>query len=391
MRWRSFAIFSLPALAVLVLAVPATRSRAADENARLAEAKAQSAAADARARALEARAAGERNAAARAATEEAAVAARIERAEADISAAHARIALVRRALEDQRTALAVADTPIARLLGALQSLAGRPPVISLVQPGSVRDLVHIRAVLGSVAPVIAARTASLRAELARARRLEAGEQLAFANLAQSHAMLEDERLKLARLEADHRLRSRALGRQALVESDRAIAMGERARDLVDQLADDARARETASALAALPGPLPRPGSAAETPLWDAGSAPYRLPVEGRLVTGLGEISDAGVRARGLTIAPAPGAAVVAPAAGRVRFAQPFRAFGIVVVIDHGGGWSTMLTNLASASVVPGARVAQGTRIGRAGDGPDPRVTVELRRRDRPVDLTRLIG
>ena len=368
----------------------------ADRN-RLREAKAQSAAAQARADALEKAAAGERDAAAEARTREAAVAARIQRAEADIAAAQARITIVRRLLDDQHGVLAARQGPIVRLIAALQSLARRPAIVSLVQPGSVNDLVHVRAVLGSVLPQVRARTADVRAALARTRKLEADAALAVRALGEGRARLDDERLALTRLEATHRLKSRALGRNALFESDRAIALGERARDIVDlmdQLSDDAQTRAD---LAALPGPSPRPPRPGEIVApgvalgWSSVAPPYRLPVAGRVVTGLGELSDAGVRSRGLTIAPAAGAQVVAPAAGKVVFARRFRGYGQVVIIDHGGGWTSLVVGLGTVSVATGDQVSQGSPIGLAAAGEAPRVTVELRRRDRPIDMTRLLG
>lgn len=364
---------------------------------RLREAKAQSAAAQSRADALERAAAGERDAAARARAQEAAVAARIQRAEADIAAAQARITIIRRLLDDQRALLAAKQGPILRLIAALQSLARRPAIVSLVQPGSVNDLVHVRAVLGSVLPQVRDRTIDVRAALARTRRLEAVAAVAVRSLGTGRASLEAERLQLTRLEAGHRLKSRALGRDALFESDRAIALGERARDIVDlmdQLSDDATTRAD---LAALPGPMPRPLRPGEAALpgvsigWSTSAPPYRLPVAGRVVTGLGEISDAGVRSRGLTIEPAAGAQVVAPAAGKIVFARTFRGYGRVVIIDHGGGWTSLVAGLGTISVATGDRVGQGSPIGLTGIGDAPRITVELRRRDRAIDMTGLIG
>jgi septal ring factor EnvC (AmiA/AmiB activator) len=117
---------------------------------------------------------------------------------------------------------------------------------------------------------------------------------------------------------------------------------------------------------------------------------YRLPVTGRLVTGLGEVSANGVRARGLTFAVAAGAPVVAPAAGRIAFAGPFRSFGRVAIVDHGEGWSTLVTGLGALTVRTGDEVATGAPIGRAAGGEDPRVTVELRRRGRPEDIAALL-
>ncbi|SDA36541.1 murein hydrolase activator EnvC [Sphingomonas sp. NFR15] len=385
------------AVAVAAVAAATAQVVPADQLRRLEAAKAQSAAAAARSAALEAAAAREQDQAAQARAQEAAMAARIQQAEADIAAGQARGAITARLLADQRARLAARQGPIARLIAALQSLARRPAMISLVQPGSVDDLVHVRAVLASAMPVVRARTAALRTDLDRTRALQANAALAAAALAESRTRLETQRLALTRLEAEHRLKSRALGRDALFESDRAIALGERARDIVDLMSRQGDETATRAGLAALPGPLPRPPRPGEVvaslgpPVWPAGSAPYRLPVAGRVVTGLGELSDAGVRARGLTIATAPAALVVAPAAGKVAYAGRFRSYGTIVILDHGGGWTTLVSGLDAASVAPGARVAQGAVIGTAAKGDDPRVTVELRRRDRAIDMVPLIG
>ncbi|MEG3087677.1 murein hydrolase activator EnvC family protein [Sphingomonas sp. PB4P5] len=375
----------------------AVSSPAQDQQQRLADAKAQSVAAAARSAALDRQAAGERDQARQARAQEAAVAARIQQAEADIAAGQARIAIIDRLIAEQRLRLDQKQGPIVRLIAALQSFARRPVLISIVQPGSLSDIVHVRAVLANTLPVIRARTADVRAGLARSRQLQADAALASGNLATARAELEAQRLALTRLEAAHRLRSRALGRESLFESDRAIALGERARDIVDlmgQLDDQANVRER---LASLPGPQPRPprpgevASPVDSVPWTAGSPPYRLPVLGKVVTGLGELSAAGVRSRGLTLATAAAATVVAPAAGRVAYAGPFRGYGRIVILDHGGGWTSLVSGLGATSVKVGETIGQGGPIGRAPDADSPRVTVELRRRGRAMDMTPLIG
>lgn len=403
-RWAI--IFGLVGAAGLIAAelgaaqqgVPSPLSSAqSTEQRQLREAKLRSAEAQSRADTLDRAAAAERNAATRAQQQEAAVAARAQQAEADIAAAQARITLIRHLQTEQHERLAEQQTPVARLVAALQSLARRPSLLSLVQPGSIDDLVHVRAALGGALPVVRARTAAVRASLARSRQLQADVAVAIASLGIGRRQLEDQRLALARLEAEHRSKSRDLGRSALFESDRAIALGEQARDLVDLMDQLADAAATRAALVTLPGPSarpPRPGDA-PSPVnvanWSAAAPPYRLPVNGRLVTGLGEVSDTGVRSRGLTLETAAGAQVVAPAAGRVLFARPFRDFGTVIILDHGEGWTTLLAGLGSASVAVGDTLVQGSPLGRAPTGPARAVTIELRRRDRPIDLLRLTG
>lgn len=366
-----------------------------DQQRRLVEARAQSAAAATRAAQLDAAADTERDQAAKALAQEQALAAKVEEAQADIAAAAARIALVDRLLDDQQARLAVQQGPIARLVAALCSLALKPSAVSVMQPGSVSDLVHVRAVLGSTIPLVAAHTAGLRGDLDRTRRLRADAVLAAQSLVESRRRLETNRVALARLEAEHRLKSQDLSRTALAESDRAIGLGERARDLVDQMKATGDAATTGRALAQLAGPLPRPAQPGEGPPmplpWTTTSAPWRLPVTGKLITGFGEISDGGVTARGLTFAVAGEADVSAPAAGKVVFAGPFRDYGNVVIIDHGGGWTTLVSGLGTLSVRLNEAVGQGALIGAAQAGEDRRITVELRRKGRAVDPVALTG
>ncbi|WP_201292525.1 hypothetical protein, partial [Escherichia coli] len=95
-------------------------------------------------------------------------------------------------------------------------------------------------------------------DLAHTRALQEQAALATRALAESRTRLEAQRLALTRLEAEHRLRSRTLGRDALFESDRAIALGETARDIVDLMDTIGNQAATRESLESLPGPLPRP-------------------------------------------------------------------------------------------------------------------------------------
>ena len=362
----------------------------AEQQGRLRDATAQSNAAQARSAALERQAAAESNQAAQARAREAAAAERIKAAEADIAAARARIGIVDRQLAGQRTRVAERQGPILRLIAALQSMARRPAVLGLVQPGSTTDMVHVRAVLGTVMPVVESRTRDVRAELSRIRQLRAQALAAVNSFRDARQRIEQERIGLVKLEAEHRARSAQLASSARVESDRALALGEGAREIVDQFETSGEAAEIQADLAALPGPLPRPGSAVAA-TGPRGGPPYLLPVAGTVVTGMGELSPTGVRARGVTLACAANSDAVAPTGGRILFAGPFRDYGGVVIIDHGNGWTSSITGLGAIAVRVGQQVSQGTRIGRAPETEAPRITVELRRRGEPMDLARLLG
>lgn len=327
----------------------------------------------------------------------AAMAARIQQAEADIQAAQARIAIIARLQRAQSERLAAKQQPVVRLTAALQMIARRPLTLALVQPGSITDAVHMRAVLGQVLPVIRERTAGLRAELARSRALRETAEQAAGALTQGQADLRDRQAALRVLETRKRLAEKDYQSSAGLESDRALALGERARDIVDLMDRIEEAGDLREQLAQLPGPVPRPAqphlapAAAPARERSAGGPPaYRLPVMGQLVTGMGEMSESGVRSRGLTIVTQAGALAVAPTAGRVAFAGPYRGYGQIVIIDHGGGWTTLITGLLRLSAAVGDTVRQGDPLGSTGPG-RPNITVELRRNGHPVDIIPLVS
>jgi len=396
LRWRGAA---LP-LALAMLLAPAGYALAQTLDASVAAldaAKREAKAANARSARFERQAAQASNEAARLRARRAAVAERIQSAEEDIAAAQARIQLVDQLRARQRARLAAQQGPIVRLAAALQIMSRRPPALALVQPGSLADLVHVRALLGSQLPLVRARTEGLRTEVAEGNRLRTQAGRAAATLRLGKQRLQQERASLAQLEAEKLVKSQTLVDSAMFETDRATALGEEARDIVDlmgRMDEQAAVRER---LAALPGPSlrpPVPGRAALPPpdpaLAGQGALPYRLPVVGKLVAGLGELSDAGVRARGLTLAAAPDAQVVAPAPGRVTYAGPFRGYGLIVILDHGQGWTSLITSLATLSVKVGDTIDRGSPLGRTAER-RTNVTIELRRAGLPIDITPLVA
>lgn len=385
------------ALLFATLASVATAQALSDEQRALGRTQQAAALAAQRSLALERQAAAAIDAAKRARADRAAVAARIQAAEADIAAAMARVRAVaaRRRAVDLR--LASRKEPIARLAAALQTMARRPPALALVQPGSLADLVHVRALLGETLPVVMARTTQLRTEVGAAESLRLSAVAAVAGLRQGQQRLRQERLALVQLEAAKRSASASFADAAMYEQDRMVALAEEARDIVDLMAQLDSQATVRARLVSLPGPLARPllPARAGVPVPDRAPPPpkplrgYRLPAIGRLVTGFGEVSAAGVRARGLTLRPLPEAQIVAPNAGRIAYAGPFRGYGDIVIVDHGGGWTSLLTGLASIGVKVGARVDRGSPLGRAA-ADRPRVTVELRRDGQPIDIVPLV-
>jgi len=331
----------------------------------------------------------------RLASEAAALAARIQAAEADIKAARTRIAIVSRLQQQQRARLAEKQGPMIRLTAALQMMTRKPTALVLVEPRSLDELIYMRSILSAVMPEIEQRTASLRDEVKQGEQLRLQAARAIASLDESQLRLTERRRQLAGLEANERINAAQFSDDAGIEQERALALGEEARDIVDLMDQIRESGAVREALAALDGPLLPPDQGRDPPVRAQSqtkdiTGAYLLPVDGEIVTGLGEISDSGYRSRGLTIAVASGAQIVAPAPGRVAYAGRYRGYGNILIIEHEAGWTSLITNMATIRVAVGDKVVQGAPVGQSGSD-DPTVTVELRRNGRPIDIAALIG
>jgi septal ring factor EnvC (AmiA/AmiB activator) len=393
------ALFLLPLAALLAASAGAVQfSPGADPAAtreELRQALAEGRMAAARSKMLEADAARAVEAADRTARQAAALAARIQQAEAGIAAAQARISLIDRERRSLREQLGAEQRPVVRLTAALQQFSRRPVALSVLRPGSVREMVYTRALLASAVPVVRQRTSHLRAQLARGRELRRQAALAVAGLHDETAALAGRKQQLAEIETRQRLASRAASGNAARESERALALAEQARDLDALVGELDRAGTLRRRLAVLQGPVLRPARpedaqfAAAPPAMATQSAagppptPYLLPVAGRTVAGFGVSGDTGT-SNGITLAPRGGAQVVAPAAGRVAFAGPYRGYGRIVIVEHDGGWTSLVTGLARVDVRVGDRLVAGAPLGVAGQG-QPTVSLELRRENEPVN------
>ncbi|MCB2088225.1 MAG: peptidoglycan DD-metalloendopeptidase family protein [Sphingomonadaceae bacterium] len=398
--------FALPVLAAaalpaLVLLTPAGAQQDAgfedvgETRDAMQRARAQAKAAEQRGERLEAEARAATEAAEKTAREAAALAARIQQAEADIAVNEARITLVNQQRDKLARRLAERRGPLLRLTASLQKMSRRPLALSALRPGSVRDAVYLRAMLETTLPQVRQRTAALRAEIERGKALEREARAALADLRATESQLDDRRKQLAAVETRQRLESRRASGAADREAERALALAEEARDLDGLVARLGEAGSLRKELASLPGPIirpPRPEASevvAESTAAPAAMAVrppdgFQLPVAGRTIVGFGAPVEGGVTSKGLSLAPRNGAQIVAPAAGRVAFAGPYRGFGRIVIIEHPGGWTSLITGLARNDVAVGEELLGGAPLGVAGVD-RPVVTLELRRQGEPVN------
>lgn len=369
---------------VAVFGLTATLSAQSSNVDALRSAKARAADAERRSEILRQEAVSAEGAADRLLAQRAALAAEIDAANAQIAAARARIAIIAAEQRRQKAALGEASEPLLRLSALLQKMTRQPVAVMMTQPGDRRDYIHLRATMAAIQPAIERRTVALRRQIAAQRELRSQELVAIRSLNIASKDLAKRRTALAAMENQNRDKATMLGADAALEYERAIGQGERARDLVERIDADRDSAQNAAALAELDVPAPKGQAKVQA------SRAYILPVQGRLVSGFGELNPTGYRERGIRLAVMPSAQIVAPASGKITFAGRYRSFGNIMIIEHGGGWTTLVTNIEQLGVASGASVAQGATIGRAG-ADAPEIMIELRRYGRTIDVLALIS
>jgi septal ring factor EnvC (AmiA/AmiB activator) len=326
-----------------------------------------------------------RNEADRLHAQQAAAAEAMDAAEARITAADLQLRLASAYVAAHRQQLAQEQRPVSSLLAGLAVMAQRPPLLAIAdREASADELVKVRLLLDVTLPVIRSRTAKISSELSEGKRLELAAAGARAELINSRRDLQTRRQQFAALEQRALQLADKSGTAALSAGDAAIS----ANESVDRLSASAGSSRSAAILAsqlAAEDPAPARPTGAQARAQRSPFA-YELPAQAAVTEGLAAIDESGVRARGLTLSTWRGAPINAPADGTVRFAGPFQDYDGILVIDHGGGWMSLLVNVSS-TLHQGDRVQLGQPIGRAL-GP---LQVELSQNGRRISPALIAG
>ena len=115
-----------------------------------------------------------------------------------------------------------------------------------------------------------------------------------------------------------------------------------------------------------------------------------LPVNGTIRTGFGDNDDLGAESKGITFLTRPGSRVVVPLAGTVKFAGAFQKYKQILIVEHRGGYHSLIAGLARIDTVVGAALAAGEPIGVTDNSASPQIYYELRQNGKPVNPKKLL-
>ncbi len=257
---------------------------------------------------------------------------------------------------------------------------------------------------------------NLRAELEELAHIQAEARLQLASLETASRELEKERGRLAgvlrrksallkRTESE----TREINRRVRELADRAESIREllaqieaerlrREAEEVKRREEEARAQRERPR--ARPKPEPQPSLALARPPGvgaGAGRGTITPPTGAPILRRYGERNAQGAAERGITYKTRPWAQIVAPHDGKIVYADPFPGYGLLLIIEHDGGYHTLLARMERLDVATGEWVLAGEPVGAMG----PRTTgasgeqlglyLELRRAGQPINPRRWVA
>ena len=109
------------------------------------------------------------------------------------------------------------------------------------------------------------------------------------------------------------------------------------------------------------------------------------PARGPIVTAFHSELSKGVYSNGIDIKTAAKAQVIAPYDGNVIYAGPFKNFANLVIIDHGDGYTSLLSGLGETDTEVGQMLLAGEPVGTMPADAYSKLHIEIRKNNHPVD------
>ncbi len=308
-------------------------------------------------------------------------AAGVERAEESLAVLEGALSEMEAHVRAKTAALEARRGDMAMTLSGLVRMSRQPPQALVLAPGDAFTTVRTAQLAAATIPAVEARAQDLRRELA--------------SLADARLRLNEDRAAMARglgVWTQERERMAALQGDAVQAWRRALADHEKESRNAAQLAESAKDLQTL--LARLTEAerqkerRPEDQLALRTPLpQGAPSLQRSTPARGRVVARFGDTDGLGGKLKGVRIETRKLAPVVAPSDGKVAFAGPFRGYGLLLIIEHDGGYHTLLGGLARIDSLVGQWVLAGEPVGEMGDdrADRPSLYVEVRHKGEPVN------
>jgi septal ring factor EnvC (AmiA/AmiB activator) len=299
----------------------------------------------------------------------------------------ARATKIRTRLKEQRGHLT-------ETLAALELLERQRPPALAVKPEDATQAVRSAILLGDIVPRLKGQAETLAKQLSDLKIIRERIETEQKALEAAALALKSDEARLETLLAQ-KAEERDAIRAATSDQDRHLAEMARRAENLSALIEGIRADKSektqpaqvhAGAGQQIAGLWTSPGSAARSFAQARGR--LRLPAVGKVIEKFGVPNDSGGTTKGVKIGTLPGARVVTPYDGRVKYAGPLKTYGQVLIVEAGDDYLIILAGLARVDAAVGQWLLAGEPVGRMADtgevGPNE-LYLEFRKGREPFD------
>jgi septal ring factor EnvC (AmiA/AmiB activator) len=315
-------------------------------------------------------------------------------------------------LTDKEAALAIQfqqrKKDVEKLVFAMIRLKSVPPEIMILQPDGLLSAAQGSMVLGGILPDLEKDIQRLGDDINALNQLKTDIKAQQTDVTEYKKNLENDRKKLARLieqrKTDLYNTNKDLYRRQLTLSK----LSREVRDVEELLAQIAQLKSIPKPKAArrkVTQPTKkektisrkektRKARSMQSRATPKGISPG-MPVVGAIRVSYGQRDDIGANSQGWTISAQGEAIVTAPFDGTIKYTGPFKRYGQIILIEHDGGYFSLIGGVSEIYALPETTIKQGTAIAKMGNvantSGEVNLYYEVRYKGKAVDPKRLLS
>ena len=294
------------------------------------------------------------------------------------------------------------DKNLIKTLAALQSLALKPTESLLVQPLGPVDIIRSAIILRETIPHLEVDAERIRGKLQDIEKKKTRVENQIAEISKQKKVMTSEYAriqKMVKYKSNLKNMVEIKSEKAKKNVDKLASQAQDLRDLLGKLekqrlekekrlAEQRRKEELRKLEEKQSSDLIKSQSAAITSIASGfakakGSLP--MPARGVIITKYGEQKTKGVSAKGITVATRTQAQVISPFDGTVIFADKFRGYGNMIIIEHDSGYLSLLSGLGSVDVELGQMLLAGEPVGQMPLSGAAELYIEIRKNNQPIN------
>jgi len=293
--------------------------------------------------------------------------------------------------KEKTEALKARQGDLSSMIAAMVRIKQLPPEAIIAMPGKLDETMEAARALGVVTRAIEEEAHSLKLQLSELDALEG-------RIYRNREIISERKAALATRQAQ--LAAKLKERGSLVEMlggeeqeerqkiQKLTAKSKNLQALINSLQKSESYGWTGRKQAGNGAPREREHASLSAPKlrpFESAKGALRMPAAGRIISHYGNPRGSATFSKGIVIETRAAANVVAPFDGEVVFAGPFRDYGRIVIIRHGGNYHSLLSGMDQINCRPGQYLLEGEPIGSMGGKSRNRLYMELREDGKPVD------